>query len=48
MLFDFVVMANTQDVPQSSAKNNPLPREVRDPQEEARLAFERMKLYRMG
>ena len=45
MLFNFVGMANRQDVPQSCAQNNPLlPGKVVDPQEEARLGFERMKV----
>ena len=48
MLFIFVDMANTQDVLQSSAQYSPLPREVEDPQEESRLAFERMKALSNG
>ena len=44
----FVDMANTRDVPQSSAQNNPLPGEVEDPQEEDILAFKRMKALSHG
>ena len=49
MLFNFVGMANTQDIPQAQAQNPlQLAGEVSDPREEARLAFERMKALSHG
>ena len=49
MFFNFVGMANTQDIPQAQAQNPPQPAgEVSDRREEARLAFEQMKALSHG
>ena len=48
MLYIFVDMLDAQDIPQPSTQDNPLPGEVVDPEEEARLAFKQLKALSHG